>query len=296
MKHKILIMIILAVLVACGKPPKGTPVLDGLAEIDKFIEICNECSGDTERLKKNFADKMIHSGGIIHIPQNASFCIGSREDMTSDLLYSLNGNRFTTVREFYLTYIKDDVYISPDGKKWVVIYSNPLKNKGKKYFEGRYNITHIYDESECRLKTNYTVAISLFDEANIPYTKTKFDSRRIMELSDLVGQTIWTQDEKHFETIMREVILHIPAGTIFDANGIINGNIFRCDVSDDININMLKSVYLYSDILPSMSLDNKSWSISIMNIKLKFNIHVTVADERTVLYQFDNTADIEIKE
>ena len=296
MKKLILILLTALLLTSCGKPPKGTPILDGLAEIDKFIEVCNEYSGSTEQLKKIFADKMMHSGGIIHIPENATFNICSREDMTSDLIYSLSGNRFTTVREFYLTYIKDDVYISPDGKNWVVIYNNPLKNKGKKYFEGRYNIKHNYDETACRLNTNYTVAINLFDETSIPYTKTKFDSRKVMNLSDLVGQTIWTQDEKHFETIMREVILHIPAGTIFDANGIIDGNIFRCDVSDDINVTMHRAVYLYSDMLPAMSLDNKSWSISILNIKLKFNIHVTGEDERTLMYQFDNTADIDIKE
>ena len=159
------------------------------------------------------------------------------------------------------------MYLSLDGKKWAAIYADQSKNKDNHYFEAKFQIKHQYHYAKEQLHIKYCLAVSLFDENNIPYTNKKIN-KPIINLQDLSNDQLYFQKNNDIKTKLTDYILYVPPQTICNIRGTVNGNLVNCEANKNIEIKFKKDIFIYANKLPSLSFDGQNWELNLLKFKI----------------------------
>lgn len=284
-----LLLLLISSLISCGAPPERAVETSLFKRISILLSKLNSAVGNAKEQKKIF-NEIGSDENILSFYKDSEIRIFSKKDKVSDLFYSLDNNSFIIKKPFYITFIKNDMYLSLDCKDWLIFKMNDAnqnENTNEEYFFGDYFFDVKYDENNKLLDIIYTISFKLKEDKlkKADFKKIK-DNREIVFLEKGM---IFNDKSKEAITIdLKKKILFIPKDTILTGKLKLKGNIFEssCD-NNAICIKTLKNIFIYAkNKLLSLSFNKIDWNISILSFKISPDFIIKTTDSKDILFDF----------
>jgi len=285
-----LLLLVSLISISCGAPPERAVETTLFKRISVLLSKLNAAVGNAKE-QKNIFNEIGADENILSFYKNSEIRIYSKKEKVSDLFYSLDNNSFIIKRPFYITFIKNDMYLSLDCKNWLIFKMNDAnqnENTNEEYFFGDYFFDIKHDEINKLLDITYTISFKLKEDklktANFKRIK---DNREIVFLEKGM---IFNDKSKEAITIdLKKKILFVPKDTILTGKLKIKGNIFETSCSDKaICIKSLKDIYIYAkNKLVSLSFNKIDWNVSILSFKIYPDFVIKTTGSKDILFDFN---------
>ncbi len=277
-------------LLSCGAPPERAVETSLFSRISTLLSRLNAAVGNAKE-QKNILNEIGADENILSFYKNSEIRIYSKKEKVSDLFYSLDNNSFIIKRQFYITFIKNDIYLSLDSKNWLIFKMNDAnqnENTNEEYFFGDYYFDVKHDEINKLLNIIYTISFKLKEDKlkTAKFKKIK-DAREIVFLEK--GMVLNDKSKKAITVDLKKKILFIPEDTILTGKLKLKGNIFESFCADKaICIKSLKDIYIYAkNKLISISFNKIDWNVSILSFKISPNFVIKTTGSKDILFDFN---------
>ncbi|MCG8569712.1 MAG: hypothetical protein MJB14_06205 [Spirochaetes bacterium] len=284
----IIFLLLIIIIVSCGKPEKDTPKIELLSLVEDFLNNLNRIKGSDEDSLEFFKFMTKKFQAIITFEQDSQIIIRSQtaQPGPDDFIHSLDNNRFILTKDVYITQEEKNLLFSLDNKTWYLNKSDPEEE-----IEGLKN-DYFFEP----VKAGNTITINYkmsFQIGRNPLPATPASGKKTIELRK--GLVISHQDEEKINANLKEIILHVPSGTILSGKVNIDGNLVKSQSKEDyICIQAIQDIYFFiKNRSFSLSFDQINWNPNILAFEIEPDISVTAINDREIMFDVNAIATYE---
>ncbi len=288
-KAYILITVASLFIVSCGAPPENAKETRLLTLINDNLNILNKLKNDDNKLLKYFKEITNKFDGVITFKKGDSINFISKkiEPKPEFFAHTLDGNRFATTKDVYITVNGKETYFSFNNKTW---YSN--KTDPNLEIEGLRN-DYIF-ESQIRgneIFITYSMGIM---PGRKPIIITKKLERPIVRLKQ--GLVFSHIDTKKITADLEHIILFIPAGTTLSGMVNVTGNLVSSETQADksISVKAAQDIFIYlKGRTFTLSFDKMNWNPNIFSFDIRPDVFVSATSDKDIYFDVEAQASFE---
>ena len=275
----ILLLFIFFIIISCIKPSEDIKEINLINLIKDFLDKLNEIKDNPEEELKFYKNLMTDYQAILAFYKNTEIFIKSSEAIPNknDFMYTLDNNKFITIKPIYITFKKKESIYSLDNKTWYLNESDPIKEiegiKNDYYFNTKITDNYLY--------INYSMS---FGVGRAPKIMKSVKNKKIVTLKK--GMVFASYIKENETNDLSKEILYIPANTILSGKLNIDGNIVNTKLNNDnFCIKSLQDIFIYiKKKLFSLSFDKKKWNINILSFDINPKFEVKVIEDNHIFF------------
>lgn len=284
-----LICILSMFLTSCFKPSSNTPHRDIITWAKLIIDRLNGAKNNSDAQKK-LSKELMENDSVLDIYKGTKFIIESNDLIKSDLLHAIGGNSFIVKRAAYVTFDKNQFWISFNNKNWYLYQFDPLNTNpnnvdpDKQNFLPDYNFKYKIDKDNNSMEVEYSFAFLENHRAKLEKLKAE---KAVVNLGP--NMVLADKDSNKLTYDLTKVILYIPENTVIKGKFFFSGNVLTANnETDKIEINFIRDIFIYiKNRMISMSFDNVNWNVNLLSFRLEPKI-TTVSDEKNnIIFNFN---------
>jgi len=285
----LLSLFLIILLISCFKPSPNAQHRNIITLAKTIIDKLNNAKNNSAAQIK-LSKELTNNDNVIDIYKGTKFVVESNDLIESNILHAIDGNSFIIKKGAYVTFDKNEFWVSFNNKDWYLYQFDPLNfnainiDPDKQNFIPDYNVQYKIDEVNNIMSIMYSFAFLENKNAKLEKLKTE---RKVIPLKP--NMVLASKDPTKLTHNLNKVILYIPENTIIKGKIFFNGNILTANNENNkIEVTFLRDMFIYiKNRIPSISFDSVNWNVNLLSFRLNIKT-TTISDENSnIIFNFN---------